>query len=118
METGITVIGVDECGELEVEVNIIGEDDIEHKGRMFLSREFLECLLERIEDEVNPTSDLQSQDHSTYKPRSRADPIRFFGGNEFTKRGFYFYNKTWDELHGPFATLEKCREEERRVNGS
>ncbi len=35
------------------------------------------------------------------------DPIRHYSGKE---RGWFFWNETWSDLHGPYENLIKCKE--------
>lgn len=63
---------------------------------------------------------------STYRPTSGADPIRCYRKLPaaeydvgYTGPGWYFWDKDWSQLHGPFESLERCREalEEYRREG-
>jgi hypothetical protein len=57
-------------------------------------------------------------DGSTYIPKGKADPIRCWheppADHEdlswWDGPGWYFYDETWANLHGPFATYEECQE--------
>lgn len=53
----------------------------------------------------------------TYKPTSKADPIRCYPSSTpgliesgWDGSGWYFWDETWDNLHGPFSTIEDARE--------
>ena len=57
-----------------------------------------------------------SWEGSIYEPTSGSDPIRCYGelpkaeyGLGYKGPGWYYWNKTWDRLRGPFASLEACR---------
>lgn len=63
-------------------------------------------------DEAHP-----NWEGSTYKPTSGSDPIRCY--RELPKSeydcgydgpGWYFWEETWCYLHGPFGTIEECRD--------
>lgn len=54
---------------------------------------------------------------STYKPTEPSDPIRCWheppselGEGQWDGPGWYFFDETWSNVHGPFGTLEECKE--------
>jgi hypothetical protein len=57
-------------------------------------------------------------DGSTYWPKTDSDPVRCWKekppGDDvdywWDGPGYYFYNETWADLYGPFATLKACEE--------
>jgi len=51
-----------------------------------------------------------------YEVTSSADPIRYYGklhkseyNTGYNGPGYYFWNKTWDEVIGPFKSLSLCQ---------
>jgi len=54
----------------------------------------------------------------TYKPSCDSDPIRVYHdedkenlqGDGYDGPGWYFWDEMWGELHGPFGTLEECKQ--------
>jgi|GEM_PF-5725159 len=43
-----------------------------------------------------------------YTPRSFADPIRYYEKSDGEDPGFYFFEETWCDCHGPYVLLEDC----------
>jgi hypothetical protein len=42
-----------------------------------------------------------------HAPTNDPDPIRHYSG---LKEGWFFWNETWTDLHGPFETFLECKE--------
>jgi hypothetical protein len=60
---------------------------------------------------------------SIYQPTSSTDPIRCYQQlprSEYSVGydgpGWYFWDRTWRHIHGPFSTLEQCQAALRSYN--